>query len=628
MIEVYHPDLMRVLAQKWTDVPFDCKRKHIDACGSSWEQVKSAYIKTPIIMERFISYRKKTVDDLLRTLRGKHKVEGKEVLLAKSVGSQNLTSDYDLTLASSDGSGIEIDAIKEFNSSIKGVYKKQPGTVFDTNLYAKDFLRVKDTILAEGAEDADLDAVETYTDLDRADQDIAALTKMCQYMGKEEWALYIQSVLSDIPDPDRKNSVEKQMREAANLLTIKRLEILKSFSSAQNVETDDDSVMWNSMIARLETKKTTASEEKQAEIDDCLENCGYLLGYLEKQASIQSTISANDQQANLDGLIKSKASDEEIAKARKAVAKDGTLIDQQNKLGETKRFYSNLMENVLAEVEHFFDDEILEARNDIYMDKMQAIRDIQNKHRALDRLKGDAFDETAIKALLVPGDQENFDKCPTTEDKQQWVKLKSDALKEQAKRFIGEANFFAAEAYLSEGPLQHIVFGNQSGNLEAMEKLKPEHFLESINEQTGDFMKDIGHHGDNSGDAFIQTAKYLSRMFEGIVKLNGKMSSLSEINFTDIPTSVGWKDAAAMKAQIESELMPIRGAKGRYATMDDEEKYKVGEDIGNTIYGTRAVNELVSKVLSMSAKLNAMVRQEIDMRGNHEGLQYQEPNKK
>ena len=33
---------------------------------------------------------------------------------------------------------------------------------------------------------------------------------------------------------------------------------------------------------------------------------------------------------------------------------------------------------------------------------------------------------------------------------------------------------FAAEAYLSEGPL-HIVFGNQSGNLEAMQT-KPEHF--------------------------------------------------------------------------------------------------------------------------------------------------------
>ena len=450
---------------------------------------------------------------------------------------------------------------------------------------------------------------------------------MCQYMGKEEWALYTQAVLADIPDPDRKASVEKQMREAANLLTIKRLEILKSFSNVKNVETDDDSAMWKSMVARLEAKKASASEEKQGEIDECLENCGYLLGYLEKQASIQSAISANSLQGNLDALIASKASKDEISKARKAVAKDGALSAQQNDLGETKRFYSNLMEDVLAEVEHFFDDEILEARNDIYMDKMQAIRDIQNKHRALDRLKGEAFDEIAIKALLVPGDQENFDKCPTVEGKQEWVKLKSDALKEQAKRFLGEANFFAAEAYLSEGPLQHIVFGNQSGNTEAMDKLKPEHFLESINEQTGDFMKDIGHHGDNSGEAFIQTAKYVSRMFEGIVKLNGKMSGISEINFTDIPTSVGWKDAAAMQAQIESELMPIRGAKGQYATMDDDEKYSVGEDIGNTIYGTRVVNELVSKVLSMSAKLNAMVRQEIDMRSNQDGLKLQEPNK-
>ena len=189
---------------------------------------------------------------------------------------------------------------------------------------------------------------------------------------------------------------------------------------------------------------------------------------------------------------------------------------------------------------------------------------------------------------------------------------------------LGEANFFAAEAYLSEGPLQHIVFGNQSGNLAAMERLKPEHFLESVNEQTGDFMKDIGHHGHDSGEAFIQTAKYLSRMFEGIVKLNGKMADLSDKNFEDIPKQVGWRDAGSMKAEIEAELMPIRGAKGQYATMGDAEKYTVGKEIGTRIYGSDAVPDLVSKVLAMNAKLNAMVRQEIDMRSNQIGLKYQE----
>lgn len=137
-------------------------------------------------------------------------------------------------------------------------------------------------------------------------------------------------------------------------------------------------------------------------------------------------------------------------------------------------------------------------------------------------------------------------------------------------------------------------------------------------------MKDIGHHGHNNGEAFIQTAKYLSRMFEGITKLNGKMSGISEVNFEDIPKSVGWQDASTMKASIERDLMPIRGAKGQYASMGDDEKYRIGAEFGNTIYGSASVNDLVSKVLAMSAKLNAMVRQEIEMRSDHEGLKYQE----
>ena len=625
MIELYHPEVMQALAQKWTELPVNCKNKHLDECASSWEKVKEKYIKTPIVMEKFIAYRKKTVDDLLKTLRGKHKSDGNEVLLAKSVGSQNLTSDYDLTLSSADGSGVEIDAIKEFNATIKGIYGKQPGTVFDTNLYAKDFLKVKDTILTTNGEtDADLDAIETFTTLETEDQDIAALTKMCQYMGKEAWGSYTASVLAEIPDPLKKASVEKQMREAANLLTIKRLEILKSFSNVADVKEDDDTAMWQDTVRRLQAKKQEANEDTQSKIDDCLENCGYLLTYLEKQQALRSEMSLNPAQLRLDTAIASNASKEDIADAQRAVSADAGLMAKQNELGELKRYYSNLMEEVLAEIEHFFDDEVLEARNDIYMDKMQSIRDIQNKHRALDGLKGEVLDEVAIKAILTEGDQASFDACDTAEKKKEWMALKADSLKEQAKRMLGEANFFAAEAYLSEGPLQHIVFGNQSGNLAAMEKLKPEHFLESVNEQTGDFMKDIGHHGHNNGEAFIQTAKYLSRMFEGITKLNGKMSGISEVNFEDIPKSVGWQDASTMKASIERDLMPIRGAKGQYASMGDDEKYRIGAEFGNTIYGSASVNELVSKVLSMSAKLNAMVRQEIEMRSDHEGLKYQE----
>ena len=221
---------------------------------------------------------------------------------------------------------------------------------------------------------------------------------------------------------------------------------------------------------------------------------------------------------------------------------DGLLRANGKEIGQVTSHYSNLMVDVLSELEHLFDDEILESRNDIYMEKMTEIRTIQNKHRALSALNTEPLNNREVVKLLSESDAQKYRDLGNDVKRRKWLTKKSEFLKEQSKRMLGEANFFAAEAYLSEGPLQHIVFGNQSGNLEAMAKLKPEHFLESVNEQTGDFMKDMGHYGDSDGKTFIQTAKYLSQMFEGIVKLNGKMAAQSSTtNYEAIPTVVGWK---------------------------------------------------------------------------------------
>ena len=89
----------------------------------SWKAVKAAYLNQPQVMWEMIQFRKETVDGLLKALNQKNG----DKLVAKSVGGTNLTSDYDITLSTKDGTGEEIDAIKEFNATIKAQLTVPPG---------------------------------------------------------------------------------------------------------------------------------------------------------------------------------------------------------------------------------------------------------------------------------------------------------------------------------------------------------------------------------------------------------------------------------------------------------------------------------------------------------------------
>jgi hypothetical protein len=145
-------------------------------------------------MWQMVLLRKAVVDQ--EVLKQKKAIAGH--LVVKSVGSQNLTSDYDLTLSTDNDSGLEIGAIRAFNASLKEQFGKPPGVVFDTNLYAKDFLRVDDNIFDKGLTDGrGVREVEFVLQADRSVQDVAALTKMRQYMSPEEWNAYFDQMSED-----------------------------------------------------------------------------------------------------------------------------------------------------------------------------------------------------------------------------------------------------------------------------------------------------------------------------------------------------------------------------------------------------------------------------------------------
>ena len=97
----------------------------------TWENVKA--IKNTEIAELFWLFRKLVVDSLLKSI-----ITNKEVKVY-SVGSTNISSDYDITLYSNDNNIIGY-IIKEFQTQFQKRFGEDSSIVFDTNVYGKAYI--------------------------------------------------------------------------------------------------------------------------------------------------------------------------------------------------------------------------------------------------------------------------------------------------------------------------------------------------------------------------------------------------------------------------------------------------------------------------------------------------------
>ncbi len=502
--------------------------KLIKDCGSSWKTVKKTYLADKVTMQRLVDFRKTVVDGIIKAL----DAQWGGRLIAKAIGSTNLTSDYDITFTTTTGDGSEIDAVVSFNDEIKRLFGVPPGVCFDTNLYVKDFLDVEDkTILgtsaAPRADRKPIDPIEQLLAMDRSDQDVGALTKQRQYMDTAQWTAYRASVLKGL---------EKITDPAARAKAIAETET--QFSEAEST---------------------------------------YLLKAAEK---IEAVFAQIDKSAPPPG----KELDHMNALRRQWKAEAGT-----------EKAHA-LADEILHESAEHFEAQAMEANNELYMQKMFAARDIQAKQKELEKL------------LAAGNPPPRADGTPDADGAA--TKTAIDALKTRAKKEITDANFFAAEAYLSEGPLQHIVSGMQGGSAEAIARLKPEHLLGSINEQFGDFMKDCGHYAHDQGEAFCQTSKYVERMLHGITLLRTKPG------FENLAlTTLTLDQIDAMGAAIRAQLLPFRGAKDAWATKSDPERFEAAGRLGPTIYGVTDMKALQALATKLSVEINTAVRTAISAAG-------------
>ncbi|VXD24516.1 hypothetical protein [Planktothrix paucivesiculata] len=476
----------------------------------SWDKVKEQFSSDQKTMWQLFDFRQWYVDSLISVLRDTY-----PGLIAQSVGSADPTSDYDITI-STPGSGKDVEAIKWFNAQVRKEFGVEPGTVFDTNLYAKNYLKVEENIdnqaaMGEQKPDQNLEQVEgEFGKIASLSHDMAALVKQRRYMKQVEWDNYVNQVVNNITDPEQQKFTRNQYEEADSIYQIAASELLGE--------------------VKQEINQDGMSDEKKQRIQEHTK-----LGKAEEEV--------------LSQLPNNKYKDE----IRKQL------------LGAEE----------LQAITHEDSDLVLKKSNELYLDRMAKVRQLQ---------------QTIHK--LGTGE-------PT----------KVEALKAQVQQMLGEAYFYAAEAYHSEGAVKHIVAGvqgakNPNQKAAVMNSLKPEHFLQSFNEQLGDFLKDLSHYANaHDGKIFYRSSKYLYRLFLAVAELR-------QYKFKDFPSlQIESKTAHEIAKDIDSQLVAIR--KGNKKFDSEDEKNQAAVDTMKEILGVQTASDLKVKILTMAQEFNVKVRSQI-----------------
>lgn len=261
----------------------------------SWSALKKIYIDSGDLqtMAELWAFRRKYVVDLLLALRA-----GKYAnLLGKSAGSTDLSSDYDITI-SSPGNDNDVKAIEDFNNAVKADFGVQPGTLFDTNLYAKDFLPISQSDeFKNAASPSDVGAapIASIVDVENDTQDVGALLKQRRYMTQAEWDKFVDDLVKTLA-PDKRAAVKRKYDEADATYQICVATLLQELRGdvAEEQQHAD-------LEAAQENNAEELHEATEQDSDKVLEKSNQLyLGRMSMIRSIQANIAAlESKQANL-----------------------------------------------------------------------------------------------------------------------------------------------------------------------------------------------------------------------------------------------------------------------------------------------------------------------------------------
>jgi Domain of unknown function (DUF4157) len=130
-----------------------------------------------------------------------------------SVGADSVTSDVDV---STGGENSEI-AVASYNAAFREAFgvRFDPGTVFDLNVYAKDFIHGSLAIVHPDRVDLGVAPENPYVELGEAatkeqerEQEIWSLVHIARYMSDQDWDGFVLYCLAGLPDARRETEAE------------------------------------------------------------------------------------------------------------------------------------------------------------------------------------------------------------------------------------------------------------------------------------------------------------------------------------------------------------------------------------------------------------------------------------
>ncbi|MBL4871931.1 MAG: hypothetical protein JKY41_00680 [Rhodobacteraceae bacterium] len=493
---------------------------------NQWLKLLSNPDVGPAQMHQLTVWRKAEVDNMLQDVIGRASADLKrrgidDIPEPLAFGSNNLTSDYDLSIKVASGPG-SADVVRQFNREFRKRFGAESGTVFDTNVYTQpsyDYVSAADTTRRGSVA---LDARQS----DRLQQAIGRETKVRRYANDAEWAAHKELTLSAL-SPDERKIFNYILDEAQS-----------NFTNAENVINEGAA-----LAARNPQFQDLAKRRKNA-----------------ADSGDTTTVAALDEEMK--------------------------ALNNNYKLEVSNERYADILEEI--------DDNMvaLGRLQDLSLDEGgAAIRavadDLPNMAKAdLDAFQNNLAEAVALsdeaKRVLAAGEEGAASKALILNaEAEQALEVAASRLATTARNRQGEALYYAAEAYFTQGAIKHVVDELQAaGRKITVDSLNSApvptsttrgQYLDSFYENRGDLFKEMRHLRNKDGTfedpakAAAKVSKYFIRQLDAGLQSGMDLSKLPDPRL--IEATVAVNAVRGDFAKVTDALADLGLTPGEFADM-------------------------------------------------------------
>lgn len=433
--------------------------------AGSWNRVKLNYVSYEGLMRAIIKYRERVVfETVTEVFNSNEEFKQLDTLITDdgqvlgnmtemvAAGSNDLTSDYDVTFSAGAGNEeLEILAVEKFNQLFRERWGLESGVVFDTNVYTSGHMRSA-AFKGDGAK-------------------LTLVNKLVKELEK---------IVEEGNPPDAKQRAEINLLVAqVNFLGIEGTPVRLAPLEESNFE------VFIQQITKLQVILTQTVKQQY-------ENSKNAYGAgpeFDELATVMSLVHMREfwNQGQPSGANWTRVEERMLGEQ----VPENVRNLNRTRLDRAGEIHEELVNERRRKIEHLRQENPNLANNEANLEMMaNNLLEVEYLHRVSDKL-------TQIRAAEQSG------QAPE----------QVEALKLELQELQSKALFFANEAYMTAISAEQVVL-NQQINLNV--KLPTAQYAASINEQTAFVGEQLAHMQGNFGKALWKTAKYVDRILTAI----------------------------------------------------------------------------------------------------------------